>query len=348
MWGSLIDYWHYTNDTSYNNVVQEALIYQASPTNDFMMPNQGFDLGNDDQAFWAMTAMSAAEYSFPVPHTYIAPDVWLLLAINSFNDFVPRWDAAQCGGGLKWQFNPQNSGFNYKSSIANGGFFNLAARLARYTGNTTYSDWAEKTWDWMVEAKFIDGTTYAIYDGAGDLNNCQNPNPLQWTYNNAVFLYGAAVMASISPPSSAWLARTQSLLNYAVTQFFTPSSVMYESACETVGTCNNDQHSFKAYLSRFMAATSVVVPSLESQIMDLIQPSAKAAAAACTGGVNGTLCGSKWYTGAYDGITGVGQEMAALEVVHALLAPGSSPPKIVGNPREGTVRRDLPARRRRI
>lgn len=37
----MIDYWYYTGDTSYNNVVQEALLFQAnSPANDYKPINQ--------------------------------------------------------------------------------------------------------------------------------------------------------------------------------------------------------------------------------------------------------------------------------------------------------------------
>lgn len=40
MWGGMIEYWHYTGDTSYNDVVAQAILAQASPTDDFMMPEE--------------------------------------------------------------------------------------------------------------------------------------------------------------------------------------------------------------------------------------------------------------------------------------------------------------------
>ena len=36
VWGAMIDYWHYTNDTTYNSIVSQALLCQASSTRDFM------------------------------------------------------------------------------------------------------------------------------------------------------------------------------------------------------------------------------------------------------------------------------------------------------------------------
>jgi mannan endo-1,6-alpha-mannosidase len=329
MWGTMISYWHYTNDSTYVEEVGQAILSQSSPTNDFLMPNQVGDTGNDDQAFWALTAMSAVEYGFPIPSTSNASsNEYLELAINTFNDFVRRWNTTQCNGGLKWQFTPSNNGFDYKSSIANGGFFQLAARLARYTGNATYLAWAEKEWDWMTGVGFIDDTTYSIIDGAGDNNgqNCTVFSTQQWTYNNAIFLYGTAVLYTIdnsSNSTSVWLDRTQGLLAHATTQFFSPyansTGVMYESQCEESESCDNDQFSFKAYLARWMAATVALVPSLRGQILALLTPSAEAAALACSGGSDGTECGTKWYVGGYDGVTGVGQEMSALEVVLGLL-----------------------------
>lgn len=44
MWGGMVEYWHYTGDTSYNDVVAQAILAQASPTDDFMMPEEAGQL----------------------------------------------------------------------------------------------------------------------------------------------------------------------------------------------------------------------------------------------------------------------------------------------------------------
>ena len=95
---------------------------------------------------------------------------------------------------------------------------------------------------------------------------------------------------------------------------------MVERACEDVGTCNTDQLSFKAYFSRWLAATAVLAPFTAQTIKPMLATSATAAAKQCTGGSSGTICGTKWATGSWDGSTGVGQQMSALEVVHTNLA----------------------------
>ncbi len=41
MFGAMIDYWFYTGDSTYNDVVMQAMLHQAnSPANDFKPPNQ--------------------------------------------------------------------------------------------------------------------------------------------------------------------------------------------------------------------------------------------------------------------------------------------------------------------
>lgn len=80
------------------------------------------------------------------------------------------------------------------TGIANGCFFNIGARLARYTKNQTYADWAEKTWDWMQNVGFMGTDNDALYDGAHVEQNCTDINKAEFSYNNAVFTLGAAHM----------------------------------------------------------------------------------------------------------------------------------------------------------
>ena len=321
MWGGLVDYSHYTGDSSYDATTGQAIVSQASPTVDFMMENQHFDLGNDDQVFWALSAMSAAEYNFAVP-SGSPPDIYYQLSKNTFNDMVPRWNTTQCNGGLKWQIFPSNNGYDYKSSIANGGFFQLAARLARYTGNTTYADWAEKTWSWMESIGFI-GAQGHVFDGAGDLENCSAVDHSQWSYNAATMTHGAAVMANFTNQHPKWVNRTQALVASAASTFFSPydnaSSVMFEQNCERTTSCNTDQFSFKAYLGRWMAKSTLMLADIAPSVTPLLQASAQAAAASCAGGPSGRMCGTKWYVGGWDGSQGLGQQLSALETIQSLL-----------------------------
>lgn len=189
----MINYWYYTGDTYYNDIVSTAILFQTGTGDDFLPANQTKDEGNDDQVFWAFTAMDAAELNFPEPTTAGTPS-WLSLAQAVFNEMAGRWDTGTCGGGLRWQIYTFNAGYDYKNSISNLGLFQLAARLARYTDNSTYSDWAEKTWDWYSQASLWDAETYQIFDGTTTDSNCSSVDHFQWTYNYAAAISGAAYM----------------------------------------------------------------------------------------------------------------------------------------------------------
>ncbi|KAI6708730.1 hypothetical protein B2J93_1293 [Marssonina coronariae] len=316
MFGAMVDYWYYTGDPSYVDVTTQALLWQVGPKRDYMTPNQTKTEGNDDQAFWGLAAMTAAEVNFPNPPA--DQPQWLALAQAVFNTQAPRWDTEKCGGGLKWQIFTFNNGYNYKNSISNGCFFNLASRLAKYTGNNTYSDWAEKTYEWMENIGLLD-KSYYVYDGSDDLINCTRLNRIQWTYNAGAMLLGAATMYNHTNGAAIWKTRLDGLVK-GLDVFFPKDNIMQEVACENNGLCNVDQHSFKAYLSRWMAATTKMAPHTSDLIMAKLAPSAKAAALQCSGGDNGRTCGLKWTMGAtWDGSYGVGQQMAALEIVQSNL-----------------------------
>jgi mannan endo-1,6-alpha-mannosidase len=138
-----------------------------------------------------MAALSAAEQKYPNPPAD-SPQ-WLALAQAVFNSQALRWDTSTCNGGLKWQIFTFNNGYNYKNTISNGCFFNIAARLAVYTGNSSYADWAEKTWDWVF-AIGLGSPSYQFFDGTDNNQNCTSLDHIQWTYNVGVFMLGAANM----------------------------------------------------------------------------------------------------------------------------------------------------------
>ncbi|KAM5475116.1 putative mannan endo-1,6-alpha-mannosidase [Microsporum audouinii] len=320
MFGALVDYWYYTGDDSYNKITMQAMLHQVGEDNNYEPRNQSRSLGNDDQAFWAITAMSAVENKFPDP----PPDKpqWLYLVQAVFNRQAGRWDNDTCNGGLRWQIFTLNNGYHYKNSISNGAFFHMAARLARYTNNETYAEWAERSWEWMTSIQLI-SPTYQIFDGTDSADNCSSINHIQWTYNNGILLLGVAHMYNHTNADAKWKARLDGLIKgYEV--FFSqkdPKGIMIEVACEAQGNCNNDQRSFKAYMSRWMAATMIVAPYTRPLIEPLLQASAKAAALQCNGPNN--ACGLYWTKGAdwSTSKTGVGEQMAALEVIQSNLWP---------------------------
>lgn len=325
--GALVDYWLYTGDTKWINVTQEGLLFQTGPNNDYMPPNQTMTEGNDDQGFWGLAVMSAAEYNFQNPPS--DKPQWLALAQAVFNTQASRWDVQDCGGGLRWQIFPWNNGYHYKDSISQACFFNLAARLARYTGNQSYADWAEKTWDWMEETDLLDPDTYYIYDGI-QARNCSEITHYQWTYNAGAFLLGASAMYNYTTGKTRelWRTRLDGLLNGTMVFFTGPNgNIMSEVACEPVDLCDLDQQSFKAYLSRWMAATVKWAPWMSDRILPILRSTSIAAVSTCRGGPNGRMCGLKWTDqGKFDGSWGIGQQMAIMEVVLSNLIHSSADP----------------------
>ncbi|GMF59366.1 unnamed protein product [[Candida] boidinii] len=171
-WGSMLGYWYLLENDTYNDIIMQALLYQVGEDWDYIPLNQSTTEGNDDQVFWGIAVMDAAERNFTNPSE--KEPQWLYLAQAVFNTMAWRWDDSSCGGGLRWQIFKWNSGYDYKNTVSNAGLFHLGARLYRYTENQTYYDWCERTYNWLLDVDFIEEKFYYIYDGANVENNCTN------------------------------------------------------------------------------------------------------------------------------------------------------------------------------
>ena len=353
-----IEYWYYTGDDQFNTIVTEGMLNQVGEDINYEPQAHTLSLGNDDQAFWGIAAMSAAERAFPNPPA--DKPQWLALAQAVFNRQAGRWDNKSCNGGLRWQVVATNKGYDYKNAISNGLFFHLGARLARYTGNATYAELAERAYDWSKQLGLI-SPDYKIFDGA-HIPECNVSSIYQWSYNAGVYLSGAAFMYNfvrafcISSPfcpapltmtpqqtngtNEKWKTETQKLMEATSDPFFSkePPMIMQESTCEfgytgTDPTCNTDQRSFKAYFARFLAYTYQMAPFTSEFILPRLRATALAAAASCNGNVGGSsnICGLSWVKSTYDGSAygiakgGVGEQMAVMEVLQTNLVPKSKP-----------------------
>jgi len=311
LFDTLIQYWHLTGDSKYNPIVTQGLLAQQGPDGDFMPPNQTKSEGNDDQATWALAAMSAAEAQLPESQN----TSWVALAEAVFNEFVARWDTSSCGGGLRWQIFAFNTGYDYKNSVSNGEFFQLASRLARYTGNSTYSDWATTAYDWTKTIGFID-ESWDVFDGAHSELNCTDVNKVQFSYVAGTFISGAAHMYNITGGAEKWKSELDGLLNQTLSVFF-PGGVATEIACEPRETCDIDMMAMKGLLGHWLVDTVQMAPYTSDSITPLLTSSAEAAVKAC----DSTGCSVKWdgtATGGAD-FGGVGGSIDALSFVQGLL-----------------------------
>ncbi|KAI8950594.1 glycoside hydrolase family 76 protein [Xylaria longipes] len=334
-WTGLMDYTVYTKDTTYKADLLSALSKNVGPNFDFVPPEQSGWEANDDQAYWLYAGLTAMEYGFD---TLPGAPSWDVIATNAFNLFADRWetDSTTCGGGLRWQYDPKANGWTYKNAVTNGAFFQTAARLARYTGDEKFADWATKIWDWSRSVGLV-SDDYHVYDGTSDDKgaNCSSVNHDEWSYNIATYLHGAAHMANFTD-DPVWEERVQGFVNTAAETFFTPAKtgVMYEQKCEPSRACTTDQTSFKASLSRWLGKTAVLVPSVKTTVMDMLERSAKGAAQSCVGNGNAT-CGVSWSGSGFDGQSDFGVELSALETIQSLLV-FEAPPFAVENPKNNT------------
>lgn len=330
MMGTYVDYWFLTGDTSYNHVIEQGMLHQVGPNADYMPPNHTASLGNDDQGFWGMSAMTAAENKFPNPPE--GKPQWLALAQGVFHTQAsPERHDDTCNGGMRWQVPPTNAGYNYKNTIANACFFDLGARLARYTTNHTYAEWAEKTFDWLWSVNYIDHEDWRVYDGGHVEHNCTDVNRAQFSYNAALLLHGSAFMYNYTNGSEIWKDRIDGLLTGMLRDFF-PEDVAFELPCEgKKGSCTADMLSFKGYVHRWLSTVTKVAPYTAEVILPVLRTSAEAAVSQCTGGASGRACGFYWserqyFDVAIDKTSGAGEAMNVLAAVSSLLISEADAP----------------------
>lgn len=327
VFGGMIDTWKICNNYTYVSTIQSAISHQKGDSNDFYgVPNQTHVEANDDQVFWGFTVLEAAERDFPAYSNNSDDPSYADLALNVYNSMADRWDADNCGGGLRWQIMSNMSGWTYKSTVSNAGVFALGARLARYTGDNELVKSSSRILRWMKKAFFVHAPTddsdnagnyYNVYDGADIVNgSCPVVNGAIWSYNYALMTMGSAYLYNATG-DDAWGSELDKFLGGIEHYFLSPNAtdVLYEYQCLQWGRCNNDQRSFRAIVARALGDVVVLAPSFADRANKIIDASAKGAASACSGGSDGHTCGMSWSDGDWDGFYGLGEQIAALEII---------------------------------
>ncbi|KAL1877461.1 hypothetical protein Daus18300_002448 [Diaporthe australafricana] len=348
--GTYLDYWHLTGDDSYEDVITKALLFQVGPYNDYMPMNWTPSMGNEDQCFWGSAALLAAEYEIPTPE---GSPRWIDLAENVWRTQAdPIRHDDTCGGGLRWQIPLMNNGYDWKQTFSNGCFLNMGARLARFTGNSTFADYSEETWNWLTGVGFVDTETWAVYDGANVDNNCTDISKFQWSYNAAVLTQGAAFMYNYTNGSDVWRERADKLSD-AVLETFFPDGIAYEAACEGQETCTTDMLFMKGYTHRWLSSATQVAPFLADKLLPVLRTSAEAGAKQCIeessdDGAASHRCSFYWRNdtfvepeGKY-GPSGVAEGLDVLAAVSSLLIAEAAAPAtaasagVAGNSSDGS------------
>ncbi|KAJ5162312.1 endo mannanase GH76 family [Penicillium capsulatum] len=320
LFNTLIQYWFYTDVDEHNAAVSKGLYWQSGEHHDFAPSNFSAYIGNDDQLTWALASMTAAELDFPEASKEHS---WATLAENVFDVMARRWDTRTCGGGLRWQVHEYQSGYETKLAYANAAFFQLSARLARFTGNETYSKWADKIWDWSASTAILDTKEYKVIDSVSCKNDCKEAGKMEWSYNYGAFMSGAAYMYSVTNGEAKWKTRVDGLLK-ATTKTFFPESyddnknvdgkTLIEITCEDKDKCSTSNNLFKSILAGDLTFVATVAPYTKSTILPLLQGSAAAAAKTCTGGDKKTLCSNRWYLQKFEVPGSLEEEIAATSI----------------------------------
>lgn len=303
-WNTLIEYWSDTNDTQYQNLTRDALQHHRGNNSDIIMPAFVSGTNNERQGFWAMTMLTASERGFPETDKIS----WLNVSENAFAVLATRWAPDSCGGGMGWWSENRQLGYNFKDSATNGNFFNLAARLYRATGNSSYLDWSETVWDWSEESGLIKNGS--VYDGVDAQGECQVTTTNQYSSPSGAYIAGCAVLYE-QTKDSKWLDRATTVWEASKKEFFT-NKIMYEPACfpQREFRCNLFYRLYKAmYAAHLGEAASV--PEL-SEIREYLSASARAAVDTCT--VNDT-CTPDWVNGKVTEYHDMSEEAAVLAVV---------------------------------
>lgn len=322
--GAMIDTWTICNNDTYVQMLQASIYHQAGPNFNYMLLNQSHVEANDDQLFWGLTVMEAAERGLP-PVDDSSDASYLEMSQAVYNTVWERWNDASCGGGLSWQIFSNMSGYDYKSTASNAGLFALGARLGRFTGNQLYFDTCTRVSEWLKESSFVtkQDDYYIVYDGADETNNCGTINGYIWSYNYALMIMGSTYMYNATG-DSAWSDDLQLYLN-GLEHYMVVNGVLNEYACET-RQCNNDQRVFKAVVARSLGEVVQLVPSMAAQAQSILDTSAAAAALSCSGGSDGKTCGMNWTIGGWDGMYGLGEQICALETIQNSVISQAKPP----------------------
>ncbi|OJD12874.1 hypothetical protein AJ78_06589 [Emergomyces pasteurianus Ep9510] len=332
LFGTLVDYRYFSGDSSYNDIVKQALLSQMGQNHDFQPANQSKEMTNYDQAQWALAAMSAAEFSFDAPGSD-GPD-WVDLAKAVFDTQTKRWDDKKCGGGLREQIFTVDGPASVKDSMSNGALFELSSRLARYTKDERYATWAKKAWDWMSDVGLLT-KDFEIYDSANSETDCKEVRKFQWSVNVGSLLSGAAYMYNSTNGDPTWKSRVEALLKGA--NVFFKNDIMVEAACEANNQCNLDHKTYKAILSRALGTTLQLAPFTNGIAAPKVKASAKAAVDECENENGFQMCSYDWVDtdtdddddddkDKEDDDETLGEQLSALQIVLAVLAADGNAP----------------------
>lgn len=260
----------------------------------------------DDSGWWGVAWMKLAERTGKAEYLQTAKAIHAHMAAT--------WQTDK-GGGVLWCLDKDKQKTN---AITNNLFLILSARLAKYTGESSYRDWARRSCTWLKEQKLFDGT--GVVDGPGHTGD-------YWSYNQGTYLAGLTAWSAAS--SDPALLDEAAAVARAILQkagFVTEQHILREK----LGTSGWDGCLFKGILARGLRelADALRAAGKHPDLVQEIDQCLQATAAAIMAGTPGDKeFPAEWHKGAANLETNYNTHLSALLALTAALPPASTSPQ---------------------
>ena len=209
---------------------------------------------------------------------------YLARAKTLYADIEAAWDTTCCGahpGGIWWD-RPHTQ----KATASNAGPVITGVLLAARTGDTSYLDFAKRTYDFWL-ANMVDPTTHAVTDHIKPDGTLVK---YRFTYNEGLVI-GAATALYHATNDPKYLGDAHDVAGYmlsAETKMTPDGRVLFDGDNSH---CNGDCQQFKGIGYRYLAELFAADPS-HTEYMDVLDASARAAWDFARGG--GDLFAPDW------------------------------------------------------
>ncbi|PLB55690.1 hypothetical protein P170DRAFT_344344 [Aspergillus steynii IBT 23096] len=328
---TLIRYWNATGDVLYNDLITKRMDSKRGVENDYRPRKSN---GTCRQAVWGLAAMTAAETNFPQGKSMPS---WLFLAKRVFSTLSYMYDKSFCDGGIVCSSEAPNE----KDALANGMFFQLAARLAYATTDDyerkIYTGAAVMAWEWGVKTQMLDENKWSVAMSVKNTteggSTCAPSTRSEWSYMYGLYLSGAAYLLKLNEGLS-WEERVPNLLYSVLNKFFIDDVMRELGPRGDLGTNETivpEMQSQIGMLASSLATVANLIPETAEYIAPSLRITATAAAKQCSGSENGTVCGSEWTSPIYDQNPSLGNSMSAVNVFTSVLTLPEAPKKTLAN-----------------
>ena len=216
--------------------------------------HQGTNTYYDDENWMALSLTRAYQITQPDPAPGETPLNYLSTAESLYADIMGAVvkDSAGNFAGIRWHY-----GQNGRATASNAGPVITGLLLAKQTGNSAYSSFALKTYQFWFN-KMVDKTLYRVADF---LNPDGSVVWADWTYDNGLMV-GAALQLYKATGNGTYLTQARGFANYLVTHESVATKygpVLKEVVC--ANGCTRDATEFKGIALRYLIDLLAIDPA---------------------------------------------------------------------------------------